>query len=107
MRRLISARCSNSLRGRGGSGWMCVEAVDDYPAFLPWCGGVQTLERNADTALVRIDIAFHGVRTHFTTANAYHRPDRIVLALRDGPFRRLDGVWTFHPLAENACKVEL
>ena len=63
-----------------------VEAVEDYPAFLPWCGGV---------------------RTHFTTANAYHRPDRIVLALRDGPFRRLDGVWTFHPLAENACKVEL
>ena len=83
-----------------------VEAADDYPAFLPWCGGVQTLERTADTALVRIDIDFQGVRTHFTTANTYHRPDSIVLALRDGPFRRLDGVWAFRPLAEDACKVE-
>jgi ribosome-associated toxin RatA of RatAB toxin-antitoxin module len=83
-----------------------VEAVEDYPDFLPWCGGVNTLERDADTALVRIDIDFHGVRAHFTTANAYHRPDRIVLSLRNGPFRRLDGVWTFRPLAENACKVE-
>jgi ribosome-associated toxin RatA of RatAB toxin-antitoxin module len=83
-----------------------VEATDDYPAFLPWCGGVRTLERTADTALVRIDIDFHGVRTHFTTANTYHRPDSIILALRDGPFRRLDGVWAFQPLGEDACKVE-
>ncbi len=84
-----------------------VEGVEDYPAFLPWCGGVQTLERNADTAVVRIDIDFHGVRAHFTTANDYHRPDRIVLALHDGPFRRLDGIWTFRPLTDDASKVEL
>jgi ribosome-associated toxin RatA of RatAB toxin-antitoxin module len=84
-----------------------VEGVEDYPAFLPWCGGVKMLERGADTALVRIDIDFHGVRAHFTTANSYHRHDRIVLALRDGPFRKLDGVWTFRALADDACKVEL
>jgi ribosome-associated toxin RatA of RatAB toxin-antitoxin module len=83
-----------------------VEAVEDYPDFLPWCGGVETLERSANMALVRIDINFHGVRAHFTTANDYHRPDRIVLVLRDGPFRRLDGTWTFLPLADDACKVE-
>jgi ribosome-associated toxin RatA of RatAB toxin-antitoxin module len=84
-----------------------VEGVEDYPAFLPWCGDVQTLERNAETALVRIGIDFHGVRAHFTTANTYHRHDRIVLSLRDGPFRKLDGLWIFRPLAEAACKVEL
>ena len=83
-----------------------VQSVEDYPAFLPWCGGVKTLERSAATALVRIDIDFHGVRAHFTTANDYHDPERIVLALRDGPFRKLDGTWTFRSLAEDACKVE-
>jgi ribosome-associated toxin RatA of RatAB toxin-antitoxin module len=83
-----------------------VEGVEDYPAFLPWCGGVRMLERRSDSALVRIDIDFHGVRAHFTTANDYHAPDRIVITLRDGPFRRLDGIWTFRPLAEDACKVE-
>lgn len=29
------------------------------------------------------------------------------LRLVDGPFRKLQGVWTFRPLREDACKVEL
>ena len=28
------------------------------------------------------------------------------IRLVDGPFRRLEGVWRFRPLAENACKIE-
>ena len=28
------------------------------------------------------------------------------LHLVDGPFRRLEGVWNFKPLSENACKIE-
>ena len=83
-----------------------VERVEDYPAFLPWCGGAQRLEQNADQALVRIDINYHGVRAHFTTSNQNQAPDRIVITLRDGPFRRLDGTWSFRPLAADACKVE-
>jgi ribosome-associated toxin RatA of RatAB toxin-antitoxin module len=33
-------------------------------------------------------------------------PDRIVISLRDGPFRRLDGIWQFRALSDSACKVE-
>jgi ribosome-associated toxin RatA of RatAB toxin-antitoxin module len=84
-----------------------VERVEDYPAFLRWCGGTKRLEQNADRVLVRIDINYHGVRAHFTTANHNQAPDRIVIELRDGPFRRLDGTWSFRPLAADACKVEL
>ncbi len=84
-----------------------VKDVDGYPAFLPWCAGVTLIEDGDQDAIVRIDIDFHGVRAHFTTANEYHEPDRIVLALRDGPFRQLDGTWTFLTLTEDACKVEL
>jgi ribosome-associated toxin RatA of RatAB toxin-antitoxin module len=28
------------------------------------------------------------------------------IRLVDGPFRRLEGVWRFKPLAEHACKIE-
>ena len=28
------------------------------------------------------------------------------ITLVDGPFRRLDGLWRFKPLAEHACKIE-
>ena len=83
-----------------------VERIDDYPKFLPWCGGTRILERAGNRTLARIDIDYHGVRTHFTTANLNHAPDRIVVELRDGPFRRLDGIWRFVALTESACKVE-
>jgi len=33
-------------------------------------------------------------------------PLRMNLRLVDGPFRRLEGLWRFKPLAENACKIE-
>ena len=84
-----------------------VERVEDYPKFLPWCGGTRILQRTADHTLVRIDIDYRGVRAHFTTCNRNEPPDRIVIELRDGPFRRLDGVWQFRALADSASKVEL
>ena len=84
-----------------------VERVEDYPEFLPWCAAARELERKDDRVLVRIDINYHGVHAHFTTANHNQAPERIVIELRHGPFRRLDGTWSFRALTENACKVEL
>jgi ribosome-associated toxin RatA of RatAB toxin-antitoxin module len=72
----------------------------------PWCGGTTILERTPEALVSRIEINFHGVRTHFTTANRNEPPARITIALRDGPFRQLDGTWRFRPLAPAACKVE-
>jgi ribosome-associated toxin RatA of RatAB toxin-antitoxin module len=83
-----------------------VERVEDYPEFLPWCGGVTIIERTTEALVARIEIDFHGVRANFTTANRNEPPERIVIALRDGPFRQLDGTWRFRPLAPAACKVE-
>ncbi len=82
-----------------------VERVEDYPLFLPWCGGTTILERTPTASLVRVDINYHGVRAHFTTANRNERPELIVIELRDGPFRQLDGTWHFQSLAPTACKV--
>jgi ribosome-associated toxin RatA of RatAB toxin-antitoxin module len=84
-----------------------VERIEDYPRFLPWCGGATILERTQAETLARIDINYHGVRAHFTTSNRNRRPERIVIELRDGPFRNLDGTWRFHALAAAASKVEL
>lgn len=82
-----------------------VQGIEDYPKFLPWCGGTRILQ-TADETLARIDIDYRGVRAHFTTANRNQPPDRIVVELRDGPFRRLDGIWQFRALSDSACKVE-
>ena len=84
-----------------------VERIEDYPSFLPWCGGTTIFERTPAETLARIDINYHGVRTHFTTANRKQPFERIVIELRDGPFRNLDGVWRFRSLAPDGCSVAL
>ena len=83
-----------------------VERIEDYPKFLPWCGGVAILEREPGRTLARIDIDFHGVRAHFTTANRNRPSEQIVVELVNGPFRRLDSTWQFRALEPGACKVE-
>lgn len=85
-----------------------VEDVPAYPKFLPWCAGADVLSREADRLVATLKIDFKGVKQSFTTENS-HRPDHrlIEMRLKDGPFRTLDGTWRFHPLMEDACKVQL
>ncbi len=84
-----------------------VAAIEDYPKFLPWCGGAAILERAPEETLARLDINYHGVRAHFITANRNQRPERIAIELREGPFRRLGGTWRFLALGTTGSKVEL
>ncbi|MDQ2962605.1 MAG: type II toxin-antitoxin system RatA family toxin [Pseudomonadota bacterium] len=84
-----------------------VERIEDYPQFLPWCGGATIFARTPVETLARIDINYHGVKAHFTTANRNQPYEKIVIELRDGPFRHLDGTWRFRSLAPDGCKVEL
>ena len=84
-----------------------VNRVEDYPQFLPWCGGAAILERTENETVARLEIRYHGVHAHFTTTNRIERPERIVIALRSGPFRRLDGTWRFTALGTTGSKIEL
>lgn len=83
-----------------------VATVEDYPKFLPWCGGVKVIERSQDKLVACLAINYHGVKQSFTTSNVNHRPTQMKMTLVDGPFKVLDGTWTFKPLREDACKVE-
>ncbi len=84
-----------------------VAAIEEYPKFLPWCGGVEIREKGDNTVVASLGIHYHGVRQHFTTSNVNTPYTTIKMQLVDGPFKALDGVWTFKPLREDACKIEL
>jgi ribosome-associated toxin RatA of RatAB toxin-antitoxin module len=83
-----------------------VEDIENYPLFLPWCGGTRVDFRDEKRTVATLYINFHGVKAHFTTENAKEAPSWMSLKLVDGPFRRLEGGWRFRALAENACKIE-
>ena len=84
-----------------------VEDIERYPEFLPWCAATEVLERGAEVTRARLDVSYHGLKTHIATRNRKHPPDRIELAFEDGPFERFGGEWRFSPLGGEGCKVEL
>ena len=84
-----------------------VDRVEDYPGFLPWCGGVTLLHRDAEVTRASILINYHGLRQSFTTENTKRAPAEMRISLVEGPFRRLDGSWRFTGLAARGSKVEL
>ena len=83
-----------------------VDRVEDYPKFLPWCSGVEVREREGDKLVANLQINYHGVRQSFTTENTNTAPVMMKMRLVDGPFKSLDGTWTFRALRDDACKIE-
>ena len=84
-----------------------VDDVESYPEFLPWCSGSKVLERTDTITRARLDIDYHGLKSHFTTVNRKHAPRSMDLDLVEGPFERLKGRWTFTPLGDEGSRVEL
>ncbi|MDX2219970.1 MAG: type II toxin-antitoxin system RatA family toxin [Burkholderiales bacterium] len=92
---------------RAESMFSLVDRVEDYPQFLPWCGGAEVLVRDARITRARVDIDFKGLRQSFTTENTKDAPHAMTLRLVEGPFSVLDGEWLFTPLSAEASKVVL
>ncbi len=83
-----------------------VDRVEDYPQFLPWCGGTEVNWRDDKTTVATIHIDYMGVKQRFTTENSKLVPAEMNLSLKEGPFSHLEGHWRFLPLSETACKIE-
>jgi ribosome-associated toxin RatA of RatAB toxin-antitoxin module len=88
-----------------------VDNVEEYPKFLPWCGGTLVDPQDEVTTHATIKIDYHHIQHSFTTKNkrsppSLTAPGLIEMSLLDGPFEHLDGYWQFTPLSENACKIQ-
>jgi ribosome-associated toxin RatA of RatAB toxin-antitoxin module len=90
--------------------------VESYPKFLPWCERAEVLERTPEGLTARLHLAYSGLRHAFTTRNVHVPDESVQIALVDGPFSLLDGLWRFVPLpvpgaasqpgTASACKIE-
>jgi len=86
--------------------FILVDRVEDYPQFLPWCGGVELHERTAARTAATLRISYRGLKSQFSTENLKEEPLLMDIRLTDGPFTHMDGHWRFTPLGDTACKVE-
>ena len=83
-----------------------VDMVERYPEFLPWCGGIDLIQRDEAVTVATLHIDYHRIKQNFTTENHKTYPSIMEIKLKDGPFRQLEGVWRFIPLSDDACKIE-
>ena len=80
-----------------------VDRVENYPQFLPWCGGVVVHQRTDWCLDTTIKISFKGFNQSFRTSNQNTPPSAMTMSFKDGPFRYLIGKWVFEPVALNSA----
>lgn len=88
-----------------------VNSVDQYPDFLPWCGGSRIDEQSELHMVAEVTIGYKGINKAFKTRNKLSRPTEtlaggIQMDLLEGPFKQLDGQWTFTPLDMQGSRIE-
>ena len=88
-----------------------VADVEKYPLFLPLCSALKVksrTEKDGVTILVAdMTVAYKILRETFTSRVTLDRPGlKILVEYLNGPFKRMQNRWTFHPVDENACDIE-
>jgi coenzyme Q-binding protein COQ10 len=89
-----------------------VADVDKYPLFVPLCSAI-TVKSRVDKGegvvvlVADMTVAYKIVRETFTSRVTLDRPNlKILVEYLNGPFKRMQNRWTFHPDSENDCDVE-
>jgi ribosome-associated toxin RatA of RatAB toxin-antitoxin module len=84
-----------------------VNAIEQYPQFIPWCVGSEVLLHNNDEIHARLKFEKGGVSKSFSTVNRLSPHKMIEIRLLDGPFKHLEGFWRFDPLDNGGSRVTL
>ncbi len=74
-----------------------VADVGDYPRFLPWCVGARVKSRTDSLLVADLTIGFGPFRESFISRVTLERPERILVAYENGPFKYLKNQWIFLP----------
>jgi len=89
-----------------------VADVEKYPRFVPLCAALKVKSRAAmgdgiAVLVADMTVAYKMIRQTFTSRVTLDRPGlKIVVEYLNGPFKRMQNRWTFHPEPDNTCEVE-
>lgn len=84
-----------------------IKDVEAYPSFLPWCNGAEVHVDREDFIEASLDLHRGRISKRFRTRNALRENEYLGIELVGGPFRHLEGGWTFEQLGDMGCKVTL
>ena len=84
-----------------------VTDVAQYPDFLPGCEAVRVLQTTDAGLVAELAVVGAGLHESFITENQHTPGEAVLMSLREGPFERLEGQWSFTPLGDLGCRVDL
>ena len=84
-----------------------VNDIESYPQFLPGCTEAAILSRSEGEIEARLNLEKGSFSQSFVTRNQLNHPHSIDMRLVDGPFKKLEGRWTFDSVGDHGCKVKL
>lgn len=87
--------------------YQLVNDYKKYPEFLSGCVGAKTLSLAENELKAELHIQKLGISQKFSTHNRMAFPYKIEMKLLEGPFRYLNGAWTFEPFDEQSCRISL
>ncbi|MGI9258487.1 MAG: type II toxin-antitoxin system RatA family toxin [Gammaproteobacteria bacterium] len=83
-----------------------VDDIERYPDFLPWCQKAIIKSRTEEQVEASVEVGLRGISKEFSTRNRLERPRCIDIQLIRGPFRKLEGAWTFDA-TDQGCEIAL
>lgn len=81
-----------------------VNDIGVYPQFLPWCEDAKILSNSEEAIEATLKVSQGAVSQAFTTVNELVKNHKIVMRLKEGPFKHLEGIWLFEA-CQDGCKV--
>jgi ribosome-associated toxin RatA of RatAB toxin-antitoxin module len=81
--------------------------VERYPDFVPGVKAAAVLEHSAGVQVARLTVHRGPLHAEFTTRNQLVPGHSVDMQLLSGPFKVLQGHWSFTPVASNGCRIEL
>jgi ribosome-associated toxin RatA of RatAB toxin-antitoxin module len=87
-----------------------INDIESYPLFLPWCTSAQVQSRSEREIIASISVRRGALNAQFTTRNELTANRHIAMRLVRGPFRTLEGDWSFAPVdvpGQPGCRVDL
>lgn len=87
--------------------YQLVNDYSRYPEFLSGCVKATTLSLGENELSAELIIQKFGISQTFSTHNTMILNEKITMNLLNGPFRYLNGAWTFQPFDEQSCQITL
>jgi coenzyme Q-binding protein COQ10 len=99
-----------SVRHSADAMFALVADVERYPEFVPFCRDLTVRERsleNGDESVVAdMTVSFKVYSETIATKSVFHPEARTIsIGYLGGPFRSMQGLWTFVPTGPESCDV--